>query len=136
MNLTIYQYDKCGADCSKYNMSKCKTMVASVLVASCATIMLCYGKLITQDEHEDFLRIADYPCVCKEAHSAVIVTNEVIATEDIGKRYEVETHHYYPTVKDSEGRESRWEVMVGYPKQYLREGEPTDTSISNKTCFC
>ena len=119
-------------------MRKFKTMVSSVLVAYCATSTLGCGKQITQDEYKEWPRIiADYPCACKEAHSSIIVTNEVIATEDIGKRYEVQTHHYYPTVKDSEGREYRWEVAVGYPKQYLREGEPTDTSISsNKTCWC
>ena len=113
-----------------------KTMVASVLVASCATMMLGCGKQIAQDEHDEWQCIADYPCACKEAHCAIIVTNEVVATEDIGKRYVVETHHYFPTSKDSEGRESRWEVAVGYSKQYLSEGEQTDTSISNKTCFC
>lgn len=117
MKLTIYQCNK--------NMMK----VAGVLVAFCTTIVMgC--------EKQPLERVADYPCTCKELHAAIVVTEEIIAMEDIGKRYEVETHHYYPPVKDSEGRESRWEVMVGYPKQYLREGEPTDTSISNKTCFC
>lgn len=118
-------------------MSKFKTIVSSVLVASCATMMMGCEKQPSQTEHEEMECIAEYPCACKEAHSAIIVTNEVIATEDIGKRYEVQTHHYFPTEKDSEGRESRWEVAVGYPKQYLSEGEPTDTSISSKkTCWC
>ena len=111
--------------------------VVGILVASFATMLLGCGKQIAQDEHDEWQRIADYPCSCKKEHCAIIVTNEVIATEDIGKRYEVQTHHYYPTVKVSEGRKHRWEVAVGYTKQYLREGEPTDTSISsNKTCWC
>ena len=111
--------------------------VVGILVASCATMLLGCGKQIAQDEHDEWQRIADYPCACKEAHCATIVTNEVIVTEDIGKRYEVQTHHYFPTGKDYEGREIRIEVKVGYPNQYLSEGEPTDTSISsNETCWC
>lgn len=125
MKLTIYQCDK----------SRMK--VAGVLAALCATMVLGCEKQPTQTEQDELRRIADYPCACKEEHSAFVVTNEVIATESIGKRYEVQTHHYFPTTKDSDGRESRWEVMVGYPKQYLSEGEPTDTSISsNGTCWC
>lgn len=124
MKLTIYQCDK----------SRMKA--AGVLVALCATMVLGCEKQPTKTEQDKLTRIADYPCACKEEHAAFVVTDEVIATEAIGKRYEVQTHHYYPTAKDSEGRESRWEVAVGYPKQYLSVGEPTDTSISNKTCFC
>ena len=54
-----------------------KTMVASVLVASCATMLLGCGKQIAQDEHDEWQRIADYPCACKKAHCATIVTAEV-----------------------------------------------------------
>ena len=113
--------------------------VVGILVSFFAIMMLGCEKHPTKAEQYELkmTRMSAYPCVCKESHIAYIVTNEVIATEDIGKRYEVQTHHYYPTVKDSEGRKHRWEVAVGYPKQYLREGEPTDTSISsNKTCWC
>ena len=107
-----------------------------MLVALCAAIAFWCVKSLAQDECAKPPHIADYPCVCKEAHFRIVVTNEVIATEDIGKRYEVQTHHYYPTAVDSEGREYRLEVAVRYPRQYLLEGEPTDTSISNETCFC
>ena len=124
MKLTIYQ-------CCKSRMK-----VAGAIAAFCATIVLGFEKHPAETEKDELTRIADYPCSCKDWHAAFFVTNEVIAIEDIGKRYEVVTHHYYPTAKDSEGREFRMEVAVRYPRQYLREGEPTDTSISNKTCFC
>ena len=124
MKLTIYQCDK----------SRMK--VSGAIVAFCSAIMLGCEKHPVQTEQDELMRIADYPCACKEFHSAVIVTNEVVETEDIGKRYEVQTHHYSLPGKDSEGREFRIEFSVGYPKQYLRDGEPTDTSISNETCFC
>lgn len=82
-------------------------------------------------------RIADYPCTCGTNRTWMAhVTNEVLSVEDIGERYVVQTHHYYPMARDSEGNTFRIEVAVRYPKQYLRKGEPTDTSISNETCFC
>lgn len=40
-------------------MRKFKTMVSSVLVAYCATSTLGCGKQITQDEHDEWQRIAD-----------------------------------------------------------------------------
>lgn len=115
---------------------KSRMKVASVFGAVCASIVLGCGKQPAQAEHDEPPRIADYSCACKEAHIMSVVTDEVIATEDIGKRYEVQTHHYYPWTWEDEGRESRVEVAVGYPKQYLLEGEPTDTSITNEPCFC
>lgn len=115
---------------------KSRMKVSSVFGAVCASIVLGCGKHHAQTEHEEPPRIADYPCACKEEHISSVVTYEVIATEDIGKRYEVQTHHYYPWTLEYEGRESRVEVAVGYPNQYLLEGEPTDTSITNESCFC
>ena len=68
-----------------------------VLIALCAAIVLWCVKNLAQDECAKLPRIADYPCACGEVMRVMtIVTNEVIATEDIGKRYEVQTHHYYP----------------------------------------
>lgn len=78
----------------------------------------------------------DFPCTCTNDHVKAIITEEVVATEDIGMRWVVETHHYYPPCTGGDGKTFRIEVMVGYPTQYLREGEPTDTSITNNVCFC
>lgn len=108
----------------------------TVYVAAFMAFVLGCAKQPVQTESAELPRIADYPCVCTNRYICAVVSNEVVRTEDIGKRYEVQPHHYYPTAKDSKGRKFRIEVMVGYQKQYLREGEPTDTSISNETCFC
>lgn len=117
-------------------INESRMKVVSVFGAVCAAIVLGCGKQPAQAEHEELPRIADYPCACEVIRCMSHVTNEVIATEDIGIRYEVQTHHYYPWKVVDEGHESRVEVAVRYPKQYLLEGEPTDTSISNETCFC
>lgn len=87
---------------------------------------------------EQYAPIADYACTCTNATWLSVVTNEV-SIEDIGERYEVQTHHYFPDWIIMDGGTSttiRIKVAVRYPKQYLREGEPTDTSITNKECFC
>lgn len=86
-------------------------------------------------------RISEYPCSCTNNNIYAIVTNEVLSVEDIGKRWVVRTHHYYPegewvSIDGGTSTPIRIEVMVGYPLQFIKDGEPTDTSISNKTCFC
>lgn len=81
--------------------------------------------------------VADYPCSCgTNGRLMALVTNEVLSVEDIGERYVVQTHHYFPPIVDDDGKTYRIEVAVNYGCQYLRNGEPTDTSISNKTCIC
>lgn len=103
--------------------------LAAAVVAGCA-------KAVPEEKESAWARLADNPCLCQKVHIRAIVTNEVVAVEDIGKRYVVQTHHYFPEATDQERNHFRIEVAVNYGCQYLREGEPTDTSISNKTCFC
>lgn len=125
-----------------------KTII-SVLMATALTVALSFAFFIgcvspekeNKVNEQQYAPIADYACQCTNATWLSIVTNEVISIEDIGERYVVETHHYYPEglCISHDGtctNKIQIEVMVGYQKQYLREGEPTDTSISNKTCFC
>lgn len=66
--------------------------------------------------------------VCTNYTFGIPCKPEVVKTDPIGKRYEVEPHHV-----NGDG----WEIMVRYANIYVKPGDPTDTSMyDHDKCWC